>query len=200
MCGILNVVEAMALAAARIPDAVLLLLGDKPNRDYERQIFERIDALGLRDRIVWLNGVDRSDMPEIYRLANVTVSVATSDGVSLSVLESMAVKTPVVLGDIPNYNGIFEHRKHCLMVDPTAPDRIADGIVDALTDDALRASLTEEAHRKVERDGNLDTEASRIEQMLLHLAGRRGRRLYLGSRVRHVARLVRLGLERRTRR
>jgi len=197
VCGIIKIVEAMALVTTRLPGAMLLLLNDKPNPEYRQQLLERIDQCGLRERVMWLNSVAYEQMPEIYRLADATVSVATSDGVSLSVLESMAARTPVVLGDIPNYIGIFEHRKHCLLVDPRDSGRIAEGIVDILTDKELGAALIEEAYHKVAQDGNLHTEARRVEEILLELDNASNRPLRLMSRVRHTVNLARVAFDRK---
>ena len=115
----------------------------------------------------------------------------------MSVLESMAARTPVVLGNIPNYIGIFEHRKHCLLVDPRDSTHIAEGIVEILTDEKLSATLTESAYHKVAQDGNLHTEARRVEELLVELVDAPDRSLHLMSRVRHTVNLLRVALDRK---
>jgi len=113
----------------------------------------------------WLAAVDYADMPALYHLADVTVSVARSDGVSLAVLESMAAGTPVVLGDIPHYAELFEDRRQVRLVDAQDPMAIAAGIVEVLRDPALREAMVQAAREKVREVGDLPREAARIEAL-----------------------------------
>jgi glycosyltransferase involved in cell wall biosynthesis len=196
VCGISRIVESMTTLSRRGSDAVLLLLKDQPDPDYERRVARLVDEHALGDRIRWLERVRYDDMPVLYRAAAATVSVATSDGVSLSVLESMASGTPVVLGDIPNYAGVFIDRTHCRFVNPLEPSAIAEGILEVLGDQALRETLRKQARDHVRLCGNLDRESERVETMLVDLVQRPRRPLNLTRRLRHAAILPRLLFDR----
>ena len=195
VCGIASIVEALTYVRERVPNAVLLLINDQPDPAYRQHVLEIIEQRGLADRITWINSVDHDDMPDLFRLADVTVSVARSDGMSGAVLESMAARTPVVLGDIPNYAGIFADREHCRMVDPNDPRSIAAGVADVLTDSGLRAAVIENARAKVVEQADLGREAERVETMLCAFANSRSRPLRLAARVRHALNLAWLAVE-----
>jgi glycosyltransferase involved in cell wall biosynthesis len=195
ICGVASIVEAMADVRVRVPDAVLLVTDDQPDPDYRRHVLELIERLGIGDGIRWINAIDHEDMPDLYRVADVTVSVARSDGISSTVLESMASRTPVVLGDIPNYAGVFADREHCRMVDPHDPRSIAAGITDILTDPGLRQAIVEKASAKVGEYADLAREAARVEATLCDVVGSRSRSLRLPARARHALNLALLAVE-----
>jgi glycosyltransferase involved in cell wall biosynthesis len=195
ICNVGGIVEAMTEVRTRVPGAVLVAIDDQPDPRYKREVLEAVDRRRLAEAIRWIDAVDHDDMPALFRLADVSVSVARSDGISSAVLESMAARTPVVLGDIPNYGGIFADRTHCRMVDPRDPGAIAAGIVDVLSDAHLRATMVENGYAKVAEYGDLARETERLEAKLREIVNARPRRLHLGARARHAWNLALLAVE-----
>ncbi len=65
---------------------------------------DRLDALarrrGIADRLRILPPVDRSEMVDLYRLAEAVVTIPAQDGTPVSLLEALAVGRPVVASDI----------------------------------------------------------------------------------------------------
>lgn len=194
ICGAATIVEAMPYVRERVPDAVLLLVDDQPDPAYRRQVVDLIERLGVGASVRWVHAVEHEDMPDLYRLADVTVSVARSDGVSSTVLESMAARRPVVLGDIPNYAGIF-NGAHCRMVDPEDPRSIAAGVIDVLMNRDLRARIVEQAYAKVVSYANLAREAERIDAMLQALVSSPSRPRRFSARARHAMNLALIAVE-----
>jgi len=96
--GVDTVVEAFLRAARREPRLRLILAGDGSLRP---RLIDRIEASGLADR-VWLPGyVAHSELPMLYRSADVYLSGSFSDGSSVSLLEAMACGLPSFVTDIP---------------------------------------------------------------------------------------------------
>jgi glycosyltransferase involved in cell wall biosynthesis len=74
----------------------LLLVGDGPLRHATQ---ERVDALGLRDRVVFAGS--RLDVPELLRTAiDVLCMPSRFEGLPLTVLECQAAGLPAVLSDV----------------------------------------------------------------------------------------------------
>jgi glycosyltransferase involved in cell wall biosynthesis len=199
ICNAATIVEALPRVRERVADAVLLLVDDQPDSDYRRHVVERIDALGVGSSIRWVRALEHDDMPNLYRLADATISIAKSDGMSSTVLESMAARRPVVLGEIPNYAGIFDGT-HCRMVNPEDPPSVADGIIDVLTKRELRDALVRHAHAKVSVYASLAREAERIESLLVKLVDAPSRPKRLAARARHAVNLALVVFEPDTRR
>jgi glycosyltransferase involved in cell wall biosynthesis len=94
--------EIIAQAVAELEADVVLVMGtrhaDLANLYGYRRL---VTDLGLADRVLILDEIADADMVELYRLANVVVSVPNSDGLPLSVLEAMACGRPLVVSDLP---------------------------------------------------------------------------------------------------
>ncbi len=91
-------IRAFALVHPRMPDARLLLLGDG---SLDLEIHALVKELGLRE---WVHAHGRASydqLPDYFRVADVYVSAAISDGTSISLLEAMACGLPAVVTDNP---------------------------------------------------------------------------------------------------
>jgi len=104
------IVEAMAVVARAVPDAVLLITEYGAVPEYRARLETRIRELGLGDNVRFCGRVRHADMPAYYSLAEMTVAVPSSDGLPQTLLEGMACETPSVLGRLPRYEEIVSHR------------------------------------------------------------------------------------------
>ncbi len=95
--NVMLAVEAMAIAAARHPDLVLVLVGDGPLR---AAIEARAAALNLADRVVFAGAVPHQDVPAWYRTADVFVLPSEFDNSPNVALEAMASGVAVVATDV----------------------------------------------------------------------------------------------------
>ncbi|MDI9240375.1 glycosyltransferase [Lysobacter sp. LF1] len=105
--------RAFAPVAARHPDAVLLLVGDGPQREELQALAEQL-SLGSQVRLLGC----RHDMPAVYTLAHALVLPSLTEGMPLVVLEAMACEVPVIasaVGDIPR---LLAHADHGRLLPP----------------------------------------------------------------------------------
>lgn len=93
------VLEAFAQVRARRPDVRLLL--KHPLTETPASVSAAIERLGLRDGVVILGNVPEERLPDVYRAADVVVSIASSDSSPRSVWEALACARPVVVSDLP---------------------------------------------------------------------------------------------------
>lgn len=126
-----------------------------------RSIFEEGRA---SERVRYIQGVPHDEMADHFRLADITVSIPSTDGTPMTVLESMACGTPTVIGDLPDYDAeYFEDEKTTLMVDVKDPGSIASAIIRLLTDQELAERISNEARRRVEETGSYEFQMSKME-------------------------------------
>jgi glycosyltransferase involved in cell wall biosynthesis len=125
--------------AGRI-DHQLVLAGGRGWRDGEvMQRAARLDPAGRDIRLI--GHVPDSDLPALYRLADLLVYPSLYEGFGLPPLEAMACGTPVVASDraaIPEVLG-----DAALLVDPTDEAALAEGMRRVLMCTALRRELGE---------------------------------------------------------
>jgi len=141
-------------AFARLPpDTSLLLTARNAEPGYLAAIRARIGALELGDRVRIADEVAEADLPDLLRLADVVVSVPSSDGFPVSVLEAMASGTPVVATDLPPIRPVLG---------PIADDLLVPiGDVEA-TVRALHAALDMEPARREVLAGAMRDYAVRV--------------------------------------
>jgi len=140
--GIDTVIEALA----RVPDAELVVAGggEAPDlvTDPEAQ---RLAALarrkGVADRVYVRGRVERSDVPDLLRSADVVVCTPWYEPFGIVPLEAMACGVPVVVSSVGGLVDTVVDRITGLHVPPRAPRALANAL-SALADDvALRRRM-----------------------------------------------------------
>ena len=127
---------AQARRAARLPHA-LVIVGRK-GWVYE-PIFAAVDALNLRDEVLFPGFVPDEDLPALYSAADVLVTPSFYEGFGLPALEAMACGTPVIVSDVSSLPEVVGDAG--LRIDPRDEDGLTSAIVRVLQDSALRATL-----------------------------------------------------------
>lgn len=143
--------RAFARTAAHAPDAELLLAGDGPLRE---ALTRQAADLGIVARVRFL-GV-RSDVPDLLCASNVFALTSISEAASLTLLEAMACRLPVVVTSVGGNPEIVEHNRHGFLV-PRGDDAAAAEAIQLLLHNPDRAAaMGEEGHRTVAARYRLD--------------------------------------------
>src|SRR5688572_3475310 len=129
-------VEAAHLVVQKMPDVRFIILGEGELRDHlEKQVHEH-----HLEKHVLLPGF-RADVLGCIKGFDLFVMSSVTEGLGTSLLDAMACARPIVAtraGGIPE---IVEDGVNGLLVPPRDARAMADGIVRALRDEALRARL-----------------------------------------------------------
>ena len=144
-----SIIDAFAQVKRRFPAAVCLQMFD-PQRQSGRARLERLAAdrgLGASYRLVPC--VDNEAMPLYYNLADAVVSVPTTDGFPVTVLEASACAAALVVSRLPYCDEWFADRENGLMVEVGDTMALADAISALAGDPALRQRLGEASRRLV---------------------------------------------------
>ena len=131
-------IRAFAVALRRRPTARLLLLGDGSQ---ERDIRSAVDELGLA-RFVHMPGrVNYRELPDYFRVSDVYVSSALSDGTSVSLLEAMACGLPVIVSRSFGNLEWVEEGVQGLLATPGNVDSLATSMSALLDDPQTRSEM-----------------------------------------------------------
>lgn len=145
--------DAVARLVADGDDVVLDLLGDGPERDALEQQAAR---LGIADRCVFHGNVTPSMVEQLVGASDVYVSVSESDGVSLALLEALALGAVPVLSDIPANRPWVNDGVTGILTDIDPVD-VAHALRQALRLDPVRVAADNLAvvSERADRDTNL---------------------------------------------
>jgi len=97
MKGVEDFLDAAATVAERFKEAHFLVIGDTIDPDgsrYRRELEDRAARLGLQKRVTFTGF--RLDVPRLLSAVTVSVLPSLSEGLSNTILESMAAGAPVV--------------------------------------------------------------------------------------------------------
>lgn len=128
--GLVELLDAWRLIANQRPQATLWLVGEGPLHDDLRA---RIEALGLGEQVVLAGAFD--DVADVLASADVYFLPSREEGMSVALLEAMALGLPVIASDIPGNRQIVEHEQQGLLVPLDEPAAWA-AVVTRVWDDA----------------------------------------------------------------
>jgi L-malate glycosyltransferase len=158
--GIESFLEAAAVVHRYSPEARFLIVGDvfvydrEKKNDlqsdvvYQHALKSYAERLGIGDRVIFTGY--RADVPGVLSQATVSVLPSLSgEGLSNTLLESMAVGTPVVATTVGGNAEVIEDRISGLLVPPREPDALAQAICAILQNPELAQRLGRAAKRRV---------------------------------------------------
>jgi len=134
-----SIVEAIPIVLRSIPRAQFLFT--YVMEDSIHSIKELVSKLGIENSIKFIGPVDYEEMPDYHSIADVSVSVPSSDSSPCSVYEAMACNTPVVVSDLPWTKHFMKNGQNAMIVPVRRPEAIADAIVNILHNSRLRNKL-----------------------------------------------------------
>jgi glycosyltransferase involved in cell wall biosynthesis len=137
------IADAWRLAASRVPEATLRIVGDGRHRDVAEALVR-----DLPTRVMWDRRLETHDVVKAFDSAWVLVLASRSEGTPRVVLEALCRGRAVVgarAGGIPD---VVADDETGLLVDPDRPDEIADALARILSDRALAERLGEGARAR----------------------------------------------------
>ncbi len=155
--GLLDLLRAAVHVRRIIAEVTFVLVGHGP---LETEIRRQARELGLEGTLV-LAGY-RPDAPRIASMFDVFALPSLQEGLSIALLEAMALGKPVVVTRVGGFPEVVEHGREGLIVPPGNPMALADAIVTILRDPSLRERMGWAARRRAARFDIRQT-VSRIE-------------------------------------
>jgi glycosyltransferase involved in cell wall biosynthesis len=135
-----RLIEGFSHARDAVPAETHLVIAGGVGWLYE-SIYRRIEELGLQKAVHLPGYVTDEDLPALYSLADVFAFPSLYEGFGLPPLEAMACGTPVVCSNASSLPEVVG--RAALTVDPLDVDALTDALRRALSDEPLRAELTQ---------------------------------------------------------
>ena len=151
--------DQFASAAARSPQPLhLTLIGDGPQRT---QLQAHAQALGLADRVDWPRWLDKAALLAAYQRADVFLNPSLYEGMPNAVLEAMACGLPVIASRVIGNDEVVENGTTGLLFNLDRPNDLAMAMAELANAPARRASMSEQARRRVCETYSWDLVATR---------------------------------------
>jgi glycosyltransferase involved in cell wall biosynthesis len=149
--GVLKAVEAMPRVLEKVPEAVLVVVGDGTDRPH---VERRVRELRLERSVAILGWQPHATLPAFYQQAQVgLVPFLDSSHIRITLanklFDYMAAGLPVIAVDVPPMRRILDETQAGILYAPGDTRGLADAIVRLLSDEPRRKELSEQGRRAV---------------------------------------------------
>jgi len=166
--GFDTAIRALEQVVEALPDVLLLIAGDGP----ERSKLERlVEDCGLQEHVQFLGTIPHPELRTYYNLADVFLMAGHEEpddieGFGLVYLEANACETPTIGSRVGGVPDAVRHEETGLLVPPDDPSATADALIRLLNDPELAEQLGRQGRERVLNEANWDHIANRIFSML----------------------------------
>jgi glycosyltransferase involved in cell wall biosynthesis len=158
-----ELIDAFALVARQVPEAMLVLVGDGPLRS---RLAMQATQLHLKDdKVRFVGQVNPAEVCHWLKIADVFTLVSFSEGFACALAEAMSTRLPCVVSDIPANRQLIDDGEHGFLTPVGDPEAISKAIVRLLKDVALRLRMGEAARQRVQDNYSSDKISDRYENL-----------------------------------
>ncbi len=164
MKGIEYFLDAAAILAPKFPDVAFLVVGDG---DIRQELEEHARRVGVGRRVIFTGF--RSDVPELLSEVAVSVLPSLSEGLSNSLLESMAAGVPVVATRVGGNPEVIEDGVTGWLVPARDPASMAEAIGRLLEDREQACRFGQNGRRRVAELFSIERAVQETERLYSRL-------------------------------
>jgi glycosyltransferase involved in cell wall biosynthesis len=170
MRGLLEVLDAFAVVAKKYPRWELCLVGSYSPASFEKEMKDRVSALGLGANVKFIPWVPYEEKERLSSQAamGVITYLPYSNNTSClpnKLFDYMLVGLPVITSNFPLYREVVEP-SHCgLIVDPARPEEIARAMEYLIEHPQEARQMGENGRRAVREQYNWEKESEKLLQI-----------------------------------
>ena len=127
--GFDEIIECLPALAHKIPDIAYLVVGDGNDK---QRLQEKVQALGLSDRVVFAGYIPEREKADHYRLVDAYVMPGRGEGFGIVYLEAMACGIPAVGSKLDGSRDALRNGMLGSLADPGNPEEIVTTILEGL--------------------------------------------------------------------
>ena len=140
--GILQLLE---MAKGLPNDIHLIILGSGPEENKVKEIAKS------KSNVHFLGYQTKQKTIELIRGSDILIQPSILEGISSTILEAMACKTPVIATNTGGNKEILVHNKSGILVQPNSQEQFLNQILDLISNKQKAAKLSEEAYKQVQK-------------------------------------------------
>lgn len=159
-------IDAFAALHAKRPELRLVIAGDGSLR---RALDEQRNGRGLRDQIILAGHV--TDVIPLHHAFDLFVQSSDYEGTPNSVLEAMAMETPIVATEAGGTAELVHDGVHGRIIPVGRTDKLMHAINAALLDPAATRRMVTRARQRVEGDLSFESRVRKVEYIYQEVIG-----------------------------
>ncbi len=155
-----TLLRGTAIALKKVPDLQLKIVGDGVERDSLEKLAHE---LNISDAVEFLG--ERADVSALLTQAGFFVSSSKTEGISLTLLEAMAVGLPILTTRVGGNPEIVDDPTTGMIVEPLNPDAIATGIIQMCRRQSEWPAMGRQGRQRVEQYFEITSMIQRYEAL-----------------------------------
>ncbi|UTE73367.1 glycosyltransferase family 4 protein [Rossellomorea marisflavi] len=172
--GVIYPTLALRKVLDRHPDTVLVYAG---TGEQMPAIKREVEKQGLEGDVLLLGTVPHEKMKYLYGTSDVVLvpsvhSYGVEEATSISALEAMGSRSPVIAGAVGGLKEIIEHEKDGLLVTEKDVDGLSEAILKVLDSPTFAEQLARNARTKIEQMYSHHSAAARFEEIYTKAANK----------------------------
>lgn len=132
------VIDALVQVRKQFPDVVCVQMYEQKSEAARARLAQAAADRGVNEHYRMVPSVDNATMPLFYNLADAVVSVPSTDGFPVTVLEASACEAPLVVSDLPYCSEWFVDGQNGLIVPVRNAESLAQAVVTLCRDADMR--------------------------------------------------------------
>lgn len=136
------VVEAFSQALEKVPEALLLIVGDGVDKV---SLEQKAEELGIKESVRFLGRVVAPDLHEIYKLGSVFVTASPIETQGIVLIEAAASGLPLIAVDKGAVSEVCRNDENGFLCGPGNIREIADAMTKILSDEKLQKKFSEKS-------------------------------------------------------
>lgn len=121
--------RALPAIARKCPMVSVILVGEGTEKGRLESLARK---LNVSERITFIPNVSYAEMPSLYKMADIFVSTSLSDGLCVSLLESMACGVFPIVSDIPGNRELIKNGINGYLFHTDVPKELAERVITAI--------------------------------------------------------------------
>jgi glycosyltransferase involved in cell wall biosynthesis len=139
-------IKAFVQVYKQIPNARMVLVGDRTSSEYYNQLTGLIKQYEMEKNIKFTG--KRDDIPEILKASDIFIFPSRSEGMGLALIEAMAAGLPCVAARVGGIPEVMNHGKGGLLYEREGVDALARHLVRLIEDQTLRMEIASQASNR----------------------------------------------------
>ena len=149
-----------------IPNFKLFLLGRK-NKIFVNNLFNKLKASEYSQRVEIIS--HQPNALEYIYAADVLLQPSRSEALPRTILEAMALKTPIIASDVDGIPELVKDNSSAILFSPSDLNKMVTGLFKVYTDSSFTSQITDNAHNRYwnffSRDNHIKNYSNFINQL-----------------------------------
>jgi glycosyltransferase involved in cell wall biosynthesis len=159
--------ESMRVVIQELPDTVLIVVGDGPDRPHLEEMARKLSIDGL---VKWLGQKDPDEVLRLYSIMDVVVVPSLFEGFGLTAAEAMASGKPVVASEVDGIREVIEKDATGFLVPPGNIQALGNAVKKILSDCKRREAFGIRGKERVLRNFSIQQFRTQILSAYQHFS------------------------------